>query len=74
MSEEEEECSKEGCLKEWWEELEEEGKASYVFWNKLNGSKEKIKVWNKEDFGHVETKIKLELEKFCLKYKKGVKF
>lgn len=49
-------------LKEWWEELEEEGDPGSVFWNKLNGLKEKIKVQNKEVFGQVETKIKEELK------------
>lgn len=43
-------------LKEWWEESEEEeGEPGYVFWNKLNGLKAKVKVWNKVVFVHVET-------------------
>lgn len=33
---------------------------------KLNGLKEKLKVWKKEEFGHAETKIKPELNNSTL--------
>lgn len=45
-------------LEEWWQVS-----SVLFFWSKLNGvKKNKIKVWNKEVFGHLENKIKRDMD------------
>ncbi|KAF5187408.1 hypothetical protein FRX31_023005, partial [Thalictrum thalictroides] len=49
-------------MKEWWEEVHYEGRASYIWWCKIKYLKEKLKIWNREVFGNVEEKIKLKVD------------
>ncbi|KAF5186636.1 hypothetical protein FRX31_023777 [Thalictrum thalictroides] len=49
-------------IKEWWNSFQVEGRASYKWWMKVKLLKDKLKVWNREEFGVVEDKIKLRVE------------
>jgi len=42
-------------VKEWWEEAEVTGYASYVVANKLKVVKKKLKKWNRYVFGDIKT-------------------
>ncbi|KAL5728687.1 hypothetical protein ACHQM5_001740 [Ranunculus cassubicifolius] len=44
-------------IKEWWKEMDFDGSPSLVWWKKINALKEKLKVWNKVEFGRVDRKI-----------------
>jgi len=43
-------------IKEWWEETQPHGFASYVIASKLKYIKAKLKVWNREIFGDIRVK------------------
>ena len=43
-------------LKWWWQGLSFKGSTSFILAEKLKGLKGKLKAWNKEVFGNVETK------------------
>ncbi|RVW86677.1 LINE-1 reverse transcriptase-like [Vitis vinifera] len=42
-------------LRSWWQGMVVSGRASYKLASKLKGMKEKLKVWNREVFGNLET-------------------
>ncbi|RVW85327.1 putative ribonuclease H protein [Vitis vinifera] len=42
-------------LRSWWQGMVVSGRASYKLATKLKGMKEKLKVWNREVFGNLET-------------------
>ena len=43
-------------MKTWWESLKFTGTSNYILDAKLRSFKNILKIWNKEEFGHVETK------------------
>ncbi|XP_026438856.1 uncharacterized protein LOC113337381 [Papaver somniferum] len=45
-------------LKDWWSSFCFAGTPSTVLWLKLKALKEKLKIWNKEVFGHTNTRLK----------------
>ncbi|XP_026400489.1 uncharacterized protein LOC113296393 [Papaver somniferum] len=44
-------------LEDWWTSFCFAGTPSTVLWQKLKALKEKLKVWNKEVFGNINTKL-----------------
>ncbi|XP_026431923.1 uncharacterized protein LOC113329172 [Papaver somniferum] len=48
-------------LEDWWLSFCFAGTPSTVLWLKLKALKEKLKVWNKEVFGHTTTKLNIIL-------------
>lgn len=41
-------------MKEWWENMNEEGTTGYFFPNKLKNLKEKVVDWRNNVFGEIE--------------------
>ncbi|OVA20974.1 hypothetical protein BVC80_8831g19 [Macleaya cordata] len=52
------EPSVEESIEEWWEEMSFSGTASSVFWSKMHGLKERLKVWSKIHFGKAKEKMR----------------
>ena len=50
-------------IKEWWEETQPLGFASYVIASKLKYIKANLKVWNREIFGDIRVKKSMLLER-----------
>ncbi|RVW51255.1 hypothetical protein CK203_075421 [Vitis vinifera] len=49
-------------LRSWWQGMVVSGRASYKLATKLKGMKEKLKVWNREVFGNLETNKMVALQ------------